>query len=151
MLKENVPINLPWTKIFNSHIGIFGNTGSGKSNTLAKLYTTLFNEKIEALKHKSQFVIIDFNGEYTEDQILPAKDKKITILNNKKAGHKFPIEAVHFWDAETLSLLFQATTNTQQPFLRRVLSGKERFKNISLERYIERTFEKAFSASEPKA
>lgn len=44
MLKENVPINLPWTKIFNSHIGIFGNTGSGKSNTLAKLYTTLFNE-----------------------------------------------------------------------------------------------------------
>ena len=30
MLKENVPINLPWTKIFNSHIGIFGNTGSGK-------------------------------------------------------------------------------------------------------------------------
>ncbi|MES2233222.1 ATP-binding protein [Pseudomonas veronii] len=150
MLKENVPINLPWTKIFNSHIGIFGNTGSGKSNTLAKLYTTLFNEKIEALKHKSQFVIIDFNGEYTEDQILPAKDKKVTILNNKKAGHKFPIEAVHFWDAETLSLLFQATTNTQQPFLRRVLSGKERFKNISLERYIERTFEKAFSASEPK-
>ncbi|WP_414446671.1 helicase HerA domain-containing protein [Citrobacter koseri] len=41
MLKENVPINLPWTRLFNSHLGIFGNTGSGKSNTLAKLYTTL--------------------------------------------------------------------------------------------------------------
>lgn len=150
MLKENVPINLPWTKIFNSHIGIFGNTGSGKSNTLAKLYTTLFNEKIDVLKNRSQFIIIDFNGEYTEDQIIPAKEKKITVLNNKKAGHKFPIEAIHFWDAETLSLLFQATTNTQQPFLRRVLSGKERFKNVSLERFIGRTFEKAFSASEPK-
>ncbi|WP_460164814.1 helicase HerA domain-containing protein [Pseudomonas sp. S1_G07] len=150
MLKENVPINLPWTKIFNSHIGIFGNTGSGKSNTLAKLYTTLFSEKIDALKNRSQFVIIDFNGEYTEDQIIPAKEKKITILNNKKAGHKFPIESIHFWDAETLSLLFQATTNTQQPFLRRVLTGRERFKNVSLERFIERTFEKAFSASEPK-
>ena len=24
MLKENVPINLPWTRIFNSHLGIFG-------------------------------------------------------------------------------------------------------------------------------
>ncbi|HQS64922.1 MAG TPA: DUF87 domain-containing protein, partial [Acidovorax defluvii] len=48
MLKENVPINLPWTRIFNGHLGIFGNTGSGKSNTLAKLYTTLFNEKLEA-------------------------------------------------------------------------------------------------------
>lgn len=148
MLKENVIINLPWTRIFNSHLGIFGNTGSGKSNTLAKLYTTLFNEKIAGLKNKSQFVIIDFNGEYTEGQILPAKDKQITALDSKKGGHKFKIEASHFWDAETLSLLFQATTNTQQPFLRRVLTGKERFKDVPLERYIEKTFEKAFSASE---
>lgn len=150
MLKENVPINLPWTKIFNSHLGIFGNTGSGKSNTLAKLYTTLFREKLPGLKNKSQFVIIDFNGEYTEEQILPAKDKRVTVLNSKIGGHKFKIESSHFWDAETLSLLFQATTNTQQPFLRRVLTGKEMFKNVPLERYIEKTFEKAFSASEPK-
>lgn len=150
MLKENVPINLPWTRIFNSHLGIFGNTGSGKSNTLAKLYTTLFEEKLPALKNKSQFVIIDFNGEYTEGQILPAKDKKITVLDFKKGKHKFKVEAVHFWDVETLSLLFQATTNTQQPFLRRVLSGKEKFKDVPLERYVEKVFEKAFSASEPK-
>lgn len=150
MLKENVPINLPWTRIFNSHLGIFGNTGSGKSNTLAKLYTTLFNEKLPALKDKSQFVIIDFNGEYTEGQILPAKNKQITVLDSKKGKHKFKIEASQFWDAETLSLLFQATTNTQQPFLRRVLTGKERFKDVPLERYIEKTFEKAFSAGEPK-
>ncbi|MCD2514623.1 ATP-binding protein [Comamonas endophytica] len=150
MLKENVSINLPWTRIFNSHLGIFGNTGSGKSNTLAKLYTTLFNEKLPALKRKSQFVIIDFNGEYAEDQILPAKEKQITVLDSKKSKHKFKIEASHFWDAETLSLLFQATTNTQQPFLRRVLTGKEKFKDVPLERFIEKTFEKAFSASEPK-
>ena len=151
MLKENVPINLPWTKIFNAHLAIFGNTGSGKSNTLAKLYTTLFNEKLTALKRKSQFVIIDFNGEYTEGQILPAKDKQITILDSKKGGHKFPIESTHFWDAETLSLLFQATTNTQQPFLRRVITGKEKFKDIPLKNYIEKIFEKAFSAAEPKS
>lgn len=150
MLKENVSINLPWTRIFNSHLGIFGNTGSGKSNTLAKLYTTLFNEKLHALKRKSQFVIIDFNGEYTGDQILPAKDKQITVLDSKKSKHKFKIEASHFWDAETLSLLFQATTNTQQPFLRRVLTGKEKFKGVPIKHFIVKTFEKAFSASEPK-
>lgn len=151
MLKENVPISLPWTKIFNSHLGIFGNTGSGKSNTLAKLYTTLFNEKLQGLKNKSQFVIIDFNGEYTEDQILPAKDKQITVLDSKKGGDKFKIESSHFWDAETLSLLFQATTNTQQPFLRRVLTGREKFKDVPLKRYVEKTFEKAFSSGEAKA
>lgn len=150
MLKENVPINLPWTRLFNSHLGIFGNTGSGKSNTLAKLYTTLFNEKLLALKQKSQFVIIDFNGEYTENQILPSKDKQITVLDSKKAKNRFKIEAAHFWDVETLSLLFQATTNTQQPFLRRVHYGKEKFKDEPLKRYIEKTFAKAFSASEPK-
>lgn len=150
MLKENVPINLPWTKLFNSHLGIFGNTGSGKSNTLTKLYTTLFEKKLPGLKEKSQFVIIDFNGEYTEDQIQPAKDKHITILDSKKAKHKFKIESPHFWDVETLSLLFQATTNTQQPFLRSVLTGREKFKDVPLKRYIEKTFEKAFSASEPK-
>jgi len=151
MLKENVPINLPWTRIFNSHLGIFGNTGSGKSNTLAKLYTTLFNEKLPALKLKSQFVIIDFNGEYTEDQILPAKDKQITVLDSKKTNHKFKIEAIHFWDVETLSLLFQATTNTQQPFLRRVLSGKDKFKDVPLKRYVKNVFEKTFSTGEAKS
>ncbi|HDY4894629.1 DUF87 domain-containing protein [Yersinia enterocolitica] len=151
MLKENEPINLPWTRIFNSHLGIFGNTGSGKSNTLAKLYTTLFNERLPALKRKSLFVIIDFNGEYTEDQILLAKDKRITVLDSKKAKHKFKIEAVHFWDVETLSLLFQATTNTQQPFLRRVLSGKDKFKDVQLKRYVEKVFEKVFSTGEAKS
>ncbi|MCK9511735.1 MAG: DUF87 domain-containing protein [Pigmentiphaga sp.] len=151
MLKENVPINLPWSRVFNSHLGIFGNTGSGKSNTLAKLYTTLFNEKRSALKTKSQFVIIDFNGEYTEDQILPANDKQITVLDSKKTKHKFKIEAVHFWDVETLSLLFQATTNTQQPFLRRVLSGKDKFKDVPIKRYVEKVFEKAFSTGEAKS
>ncbi|SPY44408.1 helicase HerA domain-containing protein [Photobacterium damselae] len=45
LLKEGIEISLPWQKLFNTHIGIFGNTGSGKSNTLTKLFTTLFDEK----------------------------------------------------------------------------------------------------------
>lgn len=94
MLKENVPINLPWMRLFNSHLGIFGNTGSGKSNTLAKLYTTLFNERLQALQHKSQFVIIDFNGEYTEDQLLPAKNKQITVLDSKKQSTNSRLKAL---------------------------------------------------------
>lgn len=72
------------------------------------------------------------------------------MLDSKKGKQKFKIEASHFWDAETLSLLFQATTNTQQPFLRRVLSGKEKFKTASLKRYVEKTFERAFSSGDPK-
>jgi phosphopantetheinyl transferase (holo-ACP synthase) len=68
-----------------------------------------------------------------------------------KSKHKFKIEGAHFWDVETLSLLFQATTNTQQPFLRRVLSGKEKFKTTPLKRYVEKVFEKVFSTGEAKS
>ena len=50
--------------IFASHVGIFGNTGSGKSYTLTKLYHELFKEygSVEAFRQRSQFVLIDFNG-----------------------------------------------------------------------------------------
>lgn len=119
MLKEDIPIGLPWARLFNSHIGIFGNTGSGKSNTLTKLYTVLFEQKLKAIGEKSKFVILDFNGEYTGAQLAPP-ESKVTYalstnppLNKPVAGHldKFPLQEDEFWDAETLSILFQATQN----------------------------------------
>ncbi|WP_226988587.1 DUF87 domain-containing protein [Serratia sp. FS14] len=63
-LLEEIPIQIPINGIFNSHIGIFGNTGSGKSNSLAKIYSELFSCVGDRLFKKSTFVFIDFNGEY---------------------------------------------------------------------------------------
>lgn len=58
---NNSRFDIPLDKFFNSHLAIFGNTGSGKSNTLTKLYTELFqNYNTDS----SRFVFIDFNGEY---------------------------------------------------------------------------------------
>lgn len=154
MLKEDIPISLPWQKLFNTHIGIFGNTGSGKSNTLAKLYTVLFDQKLEAIGNKSKFVILDFNGEYTANQ-LTGVDYKCTIqLNTQNDGQdKFPLNENEFWSSETLSILFQATTNTQRPFLNRVISGREKFNHIpdSLLIYVKKTFKAVFTAAAPKA
>jgi hypothetical protein len=45
---DDLEIALPINGLFNSHIAIFGNTGSGKSNTTAALYKALF-EKLETL------------------------------------------------------------------------------------------------------
>nr|WP_298874890.1 phosphomethylpyrimidine synthase ThiC [uncultured Mogibacterium sp.] len=42
---EGKPVKLSINKFFASHIGIFGNTGSGKSNTLHKLYLELFRSE----------------------------------------------------------------------------------------------------------
>lgn len=156
MLKEEIAVGLPWKRLFNSHIGIFGNTGSGKSNTLAKLYTVLFDRKLPRIVGKSRFVILDFNGEYGGEQLAPATHKKVYQLSTQEqpgganAGDKFPLAPTEFWDLETLSLLFQATMNTQRPFLSRVLTGKARFDDQqgSLDTYAKSKFRQAFCAGE---
>ncbi|RKF50876.1 ATP-binding protein [Paraburkholderia fungorum] len=156
MLKEEIAVGLPWKRLFNSHIGIFGNTGSGKSNTLAKLYTVLFDQKLPRIAGKSRFVILDFNGEYGGEQLAPAAHKKVYQLSTQEqpgganAGDKFPLAPTEFWDLETLSLLFQATMNTQRPFLSRVLTGKARFDDQqgSLDTYAKSKFRQAFCAGE---
>lgn len=154
MLKEEIPISLPWQKLFNTHIGIFGNTGSGKSNTLAKLYTVLFEQKLEAINNKSKFVILDFNGEYTANQLVGLESKNTLQLNTNNEGQdKFPLHENEFWSSETLSILFQATANTQRPFLNRVINGRKKFieNSESLLTYIKKTFKVVFTAAAPKA
>lgn len=77
-LSNSIPIGLPWQKLFNTHIGVFGNTGSGKSNTLTKIYTEIFKLSHEGkiiLKDKSSFVVIDFNGEYIGKDVLNSKKR----------------------------------------------------------------------------
>ena len=153
MLKEGFPISLPWAKLFNSHIGIFGNTGSGKSNTLAKLYTTLFEQKRMQIRGKSNFVLIDFNGEYIGDQLIDADDKQIIQLNTgNDDGDKFPLTGEDFWDKETLSILFKATANTQAPFLNRIVNGKNRFadNNDSINNYLKSIVKQVFVSTNPK-
>jgi hypothetical protein len=150
MLKEDIEIGLPWQKLFNSHIGVFGNTGSGKSNTLAKLYTVLFDKKSAAISDRSRFIVLDFNGEYTGQQLVPPALKKVYRLTTQKAGgERFPIGKIEFWNAETLSLLFQATQNTQKPFLVRLVEGKLRFDEHAgaLTNYAKSTFERVFTAA----
>lgn len=153
LLKEGVPISLPWPKLFNTHIGVFGNTGSGKSNTLANLYTKLFDLKMDKLIDKSKFVIMDFNGEYTKGQLSNSESKAVYELNTRSDdGKKFPLDEKEFWDAEVFGILFKATENTQKPFLSRVVRGRERFSGVqnSLQNYVRRSFKKALSTTSPK-
>lgn len=149
MWPEGIPYKINWARIFNTHIAIFGNTGSGKSNTLARLYKNLFdlNTK-EILKFgDSKFVVIDFNGEYVEKNVL-TEDKKVYILETRSSGRdKIVIPANKFWDKEMLSILFGATAQTQQPFLNRLL--RYYFSETGFEeniiRYLKQAFKTVFS------
>ncbi|GLR63210.1 ATP-binding protein [Marinospirillum insulare] len=152
-IKDSIRISLPWQHLFNTHIGVFGNTGSGKSNTLTKLYTELFNgdvKRTEAINKHSKFIVIDFNGEYTGKQLVSSENKNVIKLNTRTSGGgKVSLSESSFWSAEVLGLLFKATENTQKPFINRVVSGFVRFGDSveTLERYLNSTFFSMFAST----
>jgi hypothetical protein len=122
--------------IFASHVGIFGNTGSGKSYTLAKLYHELFTKFGDqpGFAARSRFVLIDFNGEYVNatssgigsESVIIGDDFKsqfrLSTRNDKGDRLPLPKSAVHdptFWN-----ILLDATEKTQAPFVNRVLKSE---------------------------
>lgn len=127
--EEIQDIFLSVKKLFAGHIGIFGNTGSGKSNTLAKMYTELFRLRNinKNFKSKSKFIFIDFNGEYSGSKILSGHKKiyklsteiELEKINNK---NRIPLNENGFIDIELLSILSNATEKTQKPFLIRTIN-----------------------------
>ncbi|HJG68244.1 MAG TPA: ATP-binding protein [Staphylococcus ureilyticus] len=123
-VREEKKIDLPINPFFASHIGIFGNTGSGKSNTLHKLYLKLFcSEYCRKIFVKSKFFVIDFNGEYTQEQQFGVNNsnKKIFNINTRVPQDVIPVTKEYLFDADILSILFDAKPATQIPFLRNAL------------------------------
>lgn len=115
--------------LFASHIGIFGNTGSGKSYTLAKIYHELFLKYKDKRKFKknARFFFLDFNGEYvgggTRDHVILDKRYKNTYqLSTRprdREADKFPITRETLNDPDFWIVFLEATEKTQMPFLRR--------------------------------
>lgn len=140
----NVDYYLHWPDIFNTHIAIFGNTGSGKSNTLTKLYTSLFDlEKNKKLNFgDSKFYFLDFNGEYTKSGVLSDEKDVLNLTTRKKAdkiddNDKFHVPYNIFWDKDLLSIIFGATEQTQQPFLSRLIDFYFKQNNTFVESIID--------------
>lgn len=145
-----------WPNLFNTHIAIFGNTGSGKSNTLTKLYTSLFDlakeKKIDF--GESKFCFLDFNGEYTSEEVL-SKEKDVIKLSTRKTAdpiqdeNKFSVPYNVFWDKDLLSTIFGATEQTQQPFLSRLINFY--FKDDTfidhISNYVARAFQEIYASS----
>lgn len=122
--EDDFKIDFPVDGLFNGHIAIFGNTGSGKSNTLAALYgglvESLQDKNEDAYKKNMRFLLLDFNGEYTaNDCITPQKE--VYNLSTHGKGRRLPISEENLLDLEMLSILSDATEKTQKPFLKRTL------------------------------
>lgn len=129
---SSIPINLDISTFFSSHIGIFGNTGSGKSYSLTQLYTQLFKKisNVHPNKRKfdqSRFILFDFNGEYCSgslDHILCSPELKLVYGPIVRRSEDYPpntrqiplliddLYHVNFW-----TTILEATEHTQRPFI----------------------------------
>lgn len=129
LLDDEQKINFDINELFGSHIGIFGNTGSGKSYTLAKIYHQLF-EKVQnyhSFSKNAKFLLFDFNGEYSGKNTI-TKEKTIFKLSTSVAvenTNRIPISQSEIAKPELLSILANATEKTQQPFIKRTLQLRE--------------------------
>lgn len=148
--EQGQPVEIGISELFASHIGVFGNTGSGKSYTLAKLYNelfTLFKDKPK-FKKNAKFLLFDFNGEYNgENSIIP--DKKVYNLSTRGRKHKDRLQfnETDLLDKDLFSILANATEKTQKPFISRSIDfykkvldddkGIEYFKNVFRKRIID--------------
>ena len=117
-----MPISLGVNRLFSSHIGIFGNTGSGKSYTLAKIYRELFVTYSNNVNffNNSKFLFIDFNGEYSGLNVM-VPNKKIYNLSTRSKKDTLPLPKESLLDIDMLSIFASATEKTQRPFISRCI------------------------------
>jgi len=116
-------------KFFGSHSAILGNTGSGKSCTIASILQTLYRFK-DYSATGSTFIFLDVNGEYRQAfSQLNKCNSEIEVTNfsideiiedDKKQVEKF-ILPHWFLNIDEWALLLQASERTQLPILRNAL------------------------------
>ena len=119
----SVKVNID--KFFGFHFAVFGNTGAGKSNTIATIIQEIFRKKDYAAKG-AKFVFIDSNGEYAQafskiSSINPALSVKSFVATNDTGDpHHLEIPA---WalTADDWAILLHATEKTQVPILKRAV------------------------------
>lgn len=142
-----VPISLGVNKLFASHIGIFGNTGSGKSYTLAKIYRQLFLtfKNNVSFKKNANFLFYDFNGEYSKENAI-IEGKKIYDLSTRTAEgkDKIPLSEEDMLDENLLCIFASATEKTKRPFIVRCINlyrsingDADKFKNYLRQKIVE--------------
>jgi len=123
MTDERVSIDVSVDRLFASHIGIFGNTGSGKSHTLATLYKNLFQEfgDQSAFQKNACFILFDFNGEYANSTTITPLKKVYNLSTKSDQADRIQLSSDDIITPEIFFILASATEKTQQPFIKRML------------------------------
>lgn len=118
-------------KFFAKHSAILGNTGSGKSCTVASIIQSLFNYNYSQEENKNlknaTIVIFDTNGEYKKAFTGIENINAFTITED---GLKIPY---WFMNYDDFDYLFEPSPGTQAPILKKALGLLKNEKQISKE------------------
>ena len=117
-----VKINID--KFFGFHFAVFGNTGAGKSNTIARILQNIFLKTDYSAKG-AKFIIIDSNGEYHK------AFENINGINNQIKETVFVVDSdindgkleIPVWalSADDWAILLHASEKTQLPVIKRAI------------------------------
>jgi DNA helicase HerA-like ATPase len=129
-------------EFFGGHAAVLGNTGSGKSCTVASVIQSLFSKPDTYAAHGASFIILDVNGEYRQSfadlgfDIRRSYWSLSSPLGSESAKVDDPGETQNdfrlphwFMSVEEWELLLRASERTQQPVLRTALGLSTLFSN----------------------
>lgn len=121
-LAANAEVKVDPDRIFGRHLAVLGNTGSGKSCSVAGLIRWSMDAARKARKGgdpNARFIVLDPNGEYANT--FKGMGKVRTFAVEASAG----IEQLHvpmwFWNSAEWSAFTQASGKTQRPLLKKAL------------------------------
>ena len=110
-------------KFFGSHSAVLGNTGSGKSCTIASMLQTLYKLENNSATG-STFIFFDVNGEYKQafENLKDNKDIQVTnfSIDTEATNEKFQLPH-WFLNMDEWALLLKASEKSQLPILRNAL------------------------------
>lgn len=111
-------------KFFGFHFAVFGNTGAGKSNTIARILQNIFT-KTDYSARGAKFIIIDSNGEYHKafkdiSQINKQIKEASFIVDSEAVDNKLEIP-VWALSADDWAILLHASEKTQLPVIKRAI------------------------------
>ncbi|WP_435548123.1 ATP-binding protein [Desulfobacterium sp. N47] len=154
-LAGDAEVSIDPDRLFGRHLAVLGNTGSGKSCSVAGLIRWSIEaaraQKKSIGEPNARFIILDPNGEYSRafcgtDSGIQTRIFKVS----PKVGELALQVPLWFWNSAEWCSFTQASTKTQKPLLKRALrevkAGRigageftEQEKKLELRRYLSST------------
>ncbi|MCM3565582.1 ATP-binding protein [Hydrogenophaga intermedia] len=117
-LAANAEVKIDPDRLFGRHLAVLGNTGSGKSCSVAGLIRWSMDEARKArggADPNARFIVLDPNGEYANTFRDMSKVRVFAVEPSEGVGQlQIPL---WFWNSAEWSAFTQASAKTQRPTL----------------------------------